>query len=314
MLAAAMSLMPAEASADVVTSAEPGGDTVLLWPQGAPGSAQVTAREALTERAAHGPLRDRIVEHVRRPLLTLFAPRGAHNGTTLLIVPGGSYARVVIDKEGFESAEWFAARGFRVAVLRYRLPGDGWAAGPDAPVHDIQRAIRILRRERAHARDARARFGIIGFSAGGHAVARFITEPGLEYARADSVDDLPARVDFAVLMYPVILMGAPGAHEGSAAQLRAAGVAEAALPRYSVDRNVRSDTTRTLLLHAADDADVPVENSLRMHEALRAANVPAELHVFAAGGHGFGMRAIAGKAVAVWPTLVENWALHDGAR
>ena len=81
-----------------------------------------------------------VVEHVTRPMLTLFHARGNPNGITLLIVPGGAYVRVVIDKEGFESAEWFAARGFECAVLRYRLPADGWEAGADAPLHEIGRA------------------------------------------------------------------------------------------------------------------------------------------------------------------------------
>ena len=84
-------------------------------------------------------MRDRFAQHVTRPLLTLYAPKVAYNGITLLIVPGGGYVRVVIDKEGVEAAEWFTARGFAAAVLRYRLPADGWAAGADAPVHDAMR-------------------------------------------------------------------------------------------------------------------------------------------------------------------------------
>ncbi len=312
-LAAAMTLLAPAAFAAPATT-EPGGDTVLLWPGGAPGAERVTAQETLTERSADGPLRDRFVEHVTKPMLTLFPPKGAYNGVTLLFVPGGGYSRVVIDKEGFESAAWFTERGFRAAVLRYRLPADGWAAGADAPIHDIQRAMRLLRRERAEAHDDGARFGVIGFSAGGHAAARFITEPTLAYPAVDDADKLPARADFAVLMYPVIIMGAPGAHGGSTRQLRAAGLSDEALKRHSPDRNVHADTPPTLLIHAADDTNVLVENSLLMFEALRAAKVPAELHVFAAGGHGFGMRAIAGKDVASWPTLVENWALHDGKR
>jgi acetyl esterase/lipase len=312
-LAVAIFLAPATSAAPVST-AEPGGDTRLLWPDGTPGGERVTAKETLTERLPGGPMRDRFVEHVRRPMVTFFAPSTAYNGVTLLFVPGGGYQRVVIDKEGFESAQWFAARGFRTAVLRYRLPGDGWASGPDAPIHDIRRAVRLLRQERATARDTAARFGVIGFSAGGHATARFITEPALDYARVDAADDLSAHADFAVLMYPVITMGDPSTHSGSQTQLRAAGVPEADLGRYSPDRNVRGDAAPTLLVHAADDATVPVENSLRMYAALRAANVPAELHVFSAGGHGFGMRSIAGKDVEAWPTLVEHWALRDGKR
>ena len=125
-----------------VPTAEPEGETVLLWPAGAPGAQNVKVRELLSERAPQGPLRDRIIQHTTHPRFTRFRPRGTANGVALLFVPGGAYERVVIDKEGFESAEWFATRGFDCAVLRYRLPGDGWKAGADVPVHDVMRALR----------------------------------------------------------------------------------------------------------------------------------------------------------------------------
>jgi acetyl esterase/lipase len=289
-----------------VPTAEPAGESILLWPEGAPGAQKVTARETFLERAPNGPLRDRIAEHVTRPNLTLFHPGGAANGVTLLIVPGGGYVRVVIDKEGFESAEWFAARGFECAVLRYRMPADGWEAGTDAPVHDVMRAIRLLRSQRA-ARGAR--LGVIGFSAGGHAVARAITDSAAAYARTDAADDLSARPDFAVLMYPVIATTGASAHAGSVAQILASGVPAAELDRLSPDFRVSTNTPPTLLVHAADDHGVPVENSLRMFAALREHGVRSALHVFESGGHGFGMRGVTGKDSAAWPGLVSDWAL-----
>jgi acetyl esterase/lipase len=143
-------------------------------------------------------------------------------------------------------------------------------------------------------------------------VARLITEPTLSYDRVDAADALSARPDFAVLMYPVIATTGASAHSGSVKQLLAAGVAETGLDRYSPDRNVTAQTPPTLLVHAGDDTNVPVENSLLMYAALQNAGVRSELHVFDAGGHGFGLRAIAGKDVAAWPALVESWALHAG--
>jgi acetyl esterase/lipase len=294
-----------------VPTAEPGGDIVPLWPEGTPGAKHVTAKEILSERAPDGPLRDRIVEHVTRPLLTLFHASGKPNGITLLIVPGGAYVRVVIDKEGFESAEWFAQRGFDCAVLRYRMPADGWAAGPDAPVHDAMRALRLLRSRRGATPAAGRRFGVIGFSAGGHLTARLLTEPALAYPPQDEADALSARPDFAVLMYPVIAMNGTPVHSGSARQLLAAGVPAGELDRYSPNLHVGAHTPPTLLVHAADDDSVPVENSLLMFAALRAAGVRSELHVFDRGGHGFGMRGVAGFDAAAWPQLVENWALSN---
>jgi len=148
-------------------------------------------------------------------------------------------------------------------------------------------------------------------TAGGHTVARLLTEPTLAYARVDAADDRPARPDFAVLMYPVIATDGVSAHGGSANQLLAAGVPAAELGRYAPHLHVTANTPPTLLIHAADDDVVPVENSLLMFAALRAAGVRSELHVFDRGGHGFGMRGVTGKDVAAWPSLVQNWALGD---
>jgi acetyl esterase/lipase len=306
-------LTPATHAAPVASADGPDSSTIELWPRGAPGADRVTVREEVIERLPEGPMRDRFVQHVTRPLLTLFAPRSAHNGITLLIVPGGGYVRVVIDKEGIEAAEWFTARGFAAAVLRYRLPADGWAAGADAPVHDAMRAMRLLRSRREPGASVPGRVGIIGFSAGGHLCARLTTEPKLTYPRQDAADEQSARPEFAVLMYPVIATAGAHAHSGSAQQLLAAGVSQADLARYSPNLHVSALTPPTMLVHAADDASVPVENSLLMYESLRKARVRSELHVFDSGGHGFGLRGVAGKDVAVWPTLVQNWAMSNAS-
>jgi len=303
----------ARASNGAAPPADAAGSSVELWPGGAPGAEKVTVREEIVERLPEGPMRDRFAQHVTRPLLTLFTPKTAYNGITLLIVPGGGYVRVVIDKEGVEAAEWFTQRGFAAAVLRYRLPADGWAAGADAPVHDAMRAVRLLRSQPIVSGGSPGRVGVIGFSAGGHLCARLLTEPKLEYARRDASDDQSARPDFGVLMYPVIATTGAHAHKGSAQQLLSAGVSAADLARYSPNLNVSATTPPTVLIHAADDATVPVENSLMMYEALRQARVRSELHVFDVGGHGFGLRSVEGKNVAAWPTLVQNWALHHAA-
>jgi acetyl esterase/lipase len=311
MLTGAMSTLLPAAGAAPVPAADPGGREIDVWPQGAPGADNVKVHEQVIERLPEGPLRDRFAQNVTRPLLTLFTPAQDWNGITLLIVPGGGYVRVVIDKEGFEAADWFTQRGFAAAVLRYRMPADGWAAAADAPVHDAMRAVRLLRAQRLPMGIAARRIGVMGFSAGGHLCARLITEAGMQYPRQDAADDESARPDFSVLMYPVIATTGPAAHPGSANQLRTAGVKDADLPRYSPDSNVDARTPRTLLVHATDDGSVPVENSLRMYDALRKAHVRSELHVFNSGGHGFGLRGVAGKSVAIWPTLVQNWALND---
>jgi len=295
---------------------EPGDEVIDLWSNGTPGGERVTVKEEVVERLPDGPMRDRYVQHVTRPSMTIFKPKTAFNGITLLIVPGGGYVRVVIDKEGVEAADWFSERGFAAAVLRYRLPADGWKAGPDAPVHDAMRALRLLRARPSLSGAASTRIGVIGFSAGGHLCARLLTEPGMGYERYDAADDFPARPDFGVLMYPVIAMSGPHAHAGSVSQLLAASHGSgsgrpANLEGFAPQLHVGRDTPPTMLVHAADDTGVPVENSLMMYEALRKAQVRSELHVFDSGGHGFGLRGVAGRNVAAWPTLVQNWAINN---
>ncbi|HTU66553.1 MAG TPA: alpha/beta hydrolase [Steroidobacteraceae bacterium] len=285
---------------------EADGREIELWPGGLPRGEKITVTERIEEPTPGAVPRDRSVWNVTRPVINVFEPRGTPNGITWLVIAGGGYRRVVIDREGFDTAAWLTERGFGAAVLRYRLPGDGWLAGPDAPVHDALRALRWLRGNASG-----KKLGIIGFSAGGHLAARVITEPALAYARIDALDELPARPDVAVLMYPVIHTTGEFAHAGSAQHLVKGGVAptDLALSRFDPSLQAGAATPPTMLVHSVDDKTVPVENSLHMYGALRAAGVPSELHVFENGGHGFGLRGIDGKTVAIWPELARNWAL-----
>ncbi len=135
-----------------------------------PGGVPAGLSEEIVERPNDLGLRDRIVRHVTRPRITVFRPAGRPRGA-LLLLPGGGYRHVVVDKEGFETARWFAARGLAVFVLFYRLPADGWAGGPDAPLQDAQRAMRVIRSRAATWDLDAAQLGVIGFSAGGHLAA-----------------------------------------------------------------------------------------------------------------------------------------------
>lgn len=290
-----------------------GPDEVLdLWPDGVPGADGVTVTEELVARPPPPGLLDRIVRGVRRPLLELFRAASPHGGAVLL-VPGGGYRHVVVDKEGHETARWLAARGFTVGVLRYRLPGDGWQAGADAPLQDAQRALRRMRGEAARLGIDPARLGVQGFSAGGHLAARLAFEPTLAtYQPRAACDSLPARPDFAALLYPVVTMRLPDAHRGSRERLLGVQPDAALEARYSVEELVPAGAPPVFLVHAADDIAVPVGNALRLYDALRRARVPAEMHLFAEGGHGFGLRYVAGKPVAAWPTLFQAWAERGG--
>lgn len=308
LLTSALAALPAAAAEP---EPEP-GEFLELWPEGPPGGGGLSVREQVVEREHPEGLRDRIVRGVARPTLAIFRPKRA-NGTGVLIVPGGGYRHVVIDKEGFETARWLRGRGFTTAVLRYRLPGDGWTAGPDAPLQDAQRAMRVMRDNAVVLGINPKRVGVQGFSAGGHLAARLTTEfAAASYPARDAADALSARPDFSGLIYPVISMSDDVAHAASRDQLIGPKPPEARVARYSVHLNVPRDAPPVFLVHAADDPSVPVENTLLMFDALRRAGVRTEIHVFDQGGHGFGLRGIAGKTAAAWPELFRSWVARLG--
>ncbi|HEY8617302.1 alpha/beta hydrolase [Phenylobacterium sp.] len=299
------------AAAPALASAQPDpAEVIPLWPAGPPGGGGQGLREEMVERAKPGQPADRAVTAVVRPKLTVFRPERP-NGHACLIAPGGGYVRVVVDKEGFEFARFLAARGVTAYVLLYRLPSDGWAGGRDAPLQDVQRAIRLVRA----ATPATSSVSALGFSAGGHLTAQLITRfTERTYAPVDGADRLSARPDVAGLIYPVISMRPETAHAGSRRQLLGETPSAADTAAYSMDTRVTAAAPPTFLVHAADDASVPIENSLGMYAALRRARVATEAHWFEEGGHGFGRRGAAGKPAAATPELFHAWWMRQVAR
>ncbi|CAN5489983.1 alpha/beta hydrolase [soil metagenome] len=290
-----------------------GHEVIALWPKGPPGAERATAREEIVERSKDvAVLRDRIIKGVTNPALIAFRPKHP-NGAALLMPPGGGYSWVVMDKEGYEAAERFAEAGVTVFVMTYRLPQEGWSAGPAAPLQDAQRAMRVIRAHAAeYAVDPR-RVGVIGFSAGGHVAGLLALKfDKATYPAVDAFDLASARPDFAVLMYPVATMAQPYAHPGSRKNLLGENPTPAAIAEWSLETNARPDAPPTFLIHAVDDASVPVENSLQLFEALRAKKVPVEVHLFEEGGHGFDIRFAVGKPAAAWPDLVLAWMKRRG--
>nr|WP_317892549.1 alpha/beta hydrolase [uncultured Sphingomonas sp.] len=293
------------------TSPDP-TEILELWPNGAPGTPATLPVERIEERSKDPALSDRAVTGTHRPRLVVFRPRKP-NGSALMVAPGGGYVRVVLDKEGFEIGRWLAERGWTVFVLFYRLPGDGWAAGPDTPLQDSQRAMRLIR-ARAQSYGIRPdRVAAMGFSAGGHVCGDLATryDAGV-YAPVDAADRLSARPDIAAPIYPVQSMRLPVAHGGSRMQLLGANPTPELEAAHSPEDNVRATTPPCFLVHAEDDATVPVENSLALRAALKRAGVPVETHLFTEGGHGFGIRGAAGKPAAIWPELFARWAKTHG--
>jgi len=291
--------------------AEPGvgsPDRVALWPDGlAPGDKPLSEPMRLVERSADPALPDRYLTHVSEPYLVVYRPRRP-NGTALLVIPGGGYQRVVLDKEGSALVPAFVEQGgVTLFVLRYRLPGEG-RDDREAALADAQRALRLIRHRAGEWSVDPRRVGTIGFSAGGHLAARLgngFDQP--VYPATDAIDGESARPDFQLLVYPVIDMAGPDTHPGSRERLLGPHPAPELQQRYSMQTQVRTDTPPTFLLHAADDDAVPVGNSLSMFRSLREAGVDTELHVFPHGGHGFGTRGTTGLTTAAWPRLALDW-------
>lgn len=299
--------LPAAARATATASTSATQEILPLWPAGAPGGERVTVTEEVVERPHPLGLRDRVARGVRVPTLTAFLPRNPARAG-VLVIPGGGYKHVVIDKEGYETAAWLAAQGIAAYVLRYRLPGDGWAAGPDAPLQDAQRAMRMVRDRCARDGTGHERTAVLGFSAGGHLAARLATHfDTTTYAPLDALDATPARPAATALLYPVVTLTGAGVHAGSRDFLLGPAPTPAALEQWSAQNGVTAATSPAFIVHAADDESVPLRNSQLLFDALRAAGVPVDMHVFARGGHGFGLRAIEGLPVAAWPTLLTDW-------
>lgn len=269
-----------------------GIQTVRLWPGDAP-QAKGKACEDI-------------------PTLTILSPRkGSAKGTAVVILPGGSYARLAADLEGREIADWFTSRGFRAFVLSYRLTSNGYVL--PVPLLDARRAIQTVR---ARARDYEIdpdRIVVIGFSAGGHLAALSGTQfvPGNPDAD-DPIERASSRPDYLVLGYPWIgAISLDTSHLNYCKLYNLMDQCEALRLAYSPDLFVTKDTPPTFWYHTFTDKTVPVEQGLRFYEALVKAGVPAEAHIFANGPHGTGL----GKgdaALGQWPNLLENWLRAQG--
>jgi len=288
-------------------------DIIPVWPHDAPGLTHAPITPIVTERSTPPALRDRIAEHILRPVLVAMRPERP-NGAALLIAPGGAYVRLALDKESYESAAIFDAAGITTFVLLYRMPGDGHAAGPDAPLQDAQRALRLIRAQASAFGIDPSRTGVLGFSAGGHLAGSLsLRSDAQTYDRIDAVDAQSARPAFTLLLYPVVSMEAPYAHAGSREALLGASPSAGQMRAYSLENQVHANAPPSFLVAAADDQAVPEQNSVVLHQTLRAVGVPSELHIFESGGHGFGTRGVVGKPAAIWPELAINWMRAHGA-
>ena len=282
--------------------------TFTIWPQGeAPGAKNSDAVFTPEPRHTGTSDYDRAVTGIRAPEITVYAP-AKPNGTGILVTPGGSYRRVVMDKEGSALAPFFNARGYTLFVMTYRMPGDGHEEGANAPLADAQRAMRYIRANAHEWKINPDRIGVLGFSSGGHVAASLGTRFAESvYTPIDDVDEQPARPAFMALVYPVVTLREDIGHPGSRLELVGATPAKEDLQRYSLEERADNTTPPTFLLHAIDDPAVKVENSLVFFNALRELGVSVEMHLFERGKHGFGIRDAQGLPLAIWPEMMMNW-------
>ncbi len=281
-------------------------ETIDLWPKGAPGMPKALLVETVNERSTDLQLNDRAVFGIMRPRMAVFRPE-IPNGAAILITPGGGYKWVVIDKEGYELGRWLSARGFTVFVLFYRLPGEGWAAGPNVALSDAQRAMRLIRYNAGRYGVDPLRVAAMGFSAGGHVCADLVARfAQTTYRTVDAADALSPRPFCAAPIYPVVSMSPGNAHPGSRKLL--IGDDDLLEGTHSPHRNIAVDSPPCFIVHAEDDDVVPVANSLLLRDALKAKGILVESHFFANGGHGFGLRKAIGKPAGMWPDLFLGWA------
>jgi acetyl esterase/lipase len=298
--------LPHPAPAHALPQSWTTASTIALWPGEPPGRAGFAPKPLPADAPAV------FLRNVARPDLHVFLPTHP-NGHGVLVVPGGSYTFVSVANEGVDPASRMTARGFTVFVLTYRLPGEGWERRSDVPLQDAQRAIRVIRSQASRFKIDTERVSVLGFSAGGHLAATLATRHMEQtYAGVDGADRLSARPFAAGLAYPVITMMSPWTHEMSRKALLGDTPTDADIKRRSAELHVDGATPPTFIVHAMDDKAVPVENSLRLMNAMREAQRPVEAHLFQEGGHAFGV-GYPNTSSGLWTDLFGAWLERLGS-
>lgn len=250
------------------------------------------------------------ISKVSVPEITIFKPLNSNKeNTAVIICPGGGYSILAYNLEGTDVAKILNSWGMTAVVLKYRLPDD--AIMKDKSIGPLQDAQRALQYVRAHADELNIdpqKVGIMGFSAGGHLASTASTH--FEKAYIDNPKNVSLRPDFSILGYPVISLTDSLAHMGSRQNLIGKNPLEALIKEFSNELHITKNTPPTFLVLADDDNGVNPENSIKYYEALLKNHVPAEMHIFQTGGHGFGTHLLDGKDN--WMDLLKIWMEHNG--
>jgi acetyl esterase/lipase len=300
---------------------------IPIWPAEPPDSRPAAGPETVTTTGAKELVAGKpwtYVKNVSRPTVTVYTPQGRNTGAAVVVFPGGGYQILAIDLEGTEVCDWLTQKGIVCVLLKYRVTDVGpypkSGPYPESPMalEDAQRAVGLVRANAAKWQIDPHKIGVLGFSAGGHlVVAMSVHSDRRLYSRVDAADDVSCRPDFAVAIYPGHL--SRSAAEEDAMQ----GTGKYALPQrdplasadanigLNPDLHVTNQTPPTFLLQAEDDHVDSVYDSLSYYIALKKANAPAEMHLYAQGNHAFGLRRTA-LPITGWPQLVETWLVTIG--
>ena len=273
--------------------AEPTRESFKIWPGGAPDPVPTTGPEADTTTAKDNLIAGKPLVrlgNVAEPTLTIYKPTAKNTGAAVVVFPGGGYSILAIDLEGTEVCDWLTSAGVNCVLLKYRVPNTGPFPKSPAALQDAQRAVGLVRQHAVEWHIDPSRVGVLGFSAGAHLAAALSTHYDQPlYTPLDAADHLSCRPDFAVIVYPGYLALADKNFAPNA------------------DINPTAQTPPQFIVQAADDP-VHVENATVYFQQLNKAKVPTELHVYAQGGHGYGLRRTE-LPVTAWPQAVETW-LH----
>ena len=249
------------------------------------------------------------IKNVLQPTLEVYLPKKDNaTGKGVIICPGGGYQILAYDWEGTDIAKWLNTNGIAAFVLKYRLPtSKSLIEKHKAPLQDAQRAIRLVRQNAKQWNVLPNKIGIMGFSAGGHLASTLATHYNTQLReKTDAQDTINARPDFLALIYPVITMDSRYTHQGSKTNLLGENPETVLVNHYSNELHVTKDTPPTFLFHTWDDKAVPAENSLLFGKALTKEGVPAEMHLYPEGGHGFSLGTNSGR-VHAWTNLFIAW-------
>ncbi len=257
-----------------------------IWPDLAPGETTRLIGEAAPFRQEEVPHGTR-VSNITKPTFTAHLA-DQPNGAGVIILPGGGFGKVVVDKEGTEAAAWLNQQGVAAFVLSYRTKTSEQDPGWQRPLQDAQRAMALIRSQAEKWKLKPERIGILGFSAGGQVAARLLSDQNkLSYDPVDAVDKVSHRPDFALLIYPWNM------YDPSRSDL---------IEGIRVTKNCPP----TFIVHTDDDVSSSLGSTM-FYTGLKRHGIPAELHVYGNGGHGYGLRAIKGSEIATWTEHAKHW-------